>query len=156
MNRIVTFVIGSLLFWLTPQVNIGGIYTQNLTSVNQLVKLAGNSGGGGTPILTGSALIDSGTTLAYSGTSMTINAAPVMTGLGQGDLKATLTTTAAASDIVPITGVSATSNCTFSAANASAATNIATSFVSAVAANQVTLSHAATASMIYNIQCTPV
>jgi len=70
-------------------------------------------------------------------------------------LKGTLTTTAATSDAVTITGVSATSVCLLTATNASAATNIATTYISAVAANTVTVTHTATASMTYNLLCTP-
>lgn len=140
-----------LLFAQTP--NTSGVYTVSMGNTNQIPKLSAYSAG--VPMLTASGLTDNGTTLAYSGTAETINGAPVVLGLGQGDLKAQLTTTAATSDVVTVTGASATSNCTFSPANASAATNIATSFVSANATNSVTITHTATAGMIYNIQCTP-
>ena len=70
-------------------------------------------------------------------------------------LKGTLTTTAATSDNVTITGVTGTSVCLLAATNASAATNIATTYISAVAADTVTVTHTATASMTYNLLCTP-
>lgn len=132
-----------------------GFYTFNTGNPNQLVKLLGYSGGSNIPVATASLLSDNGTVLSYAGTSMTINGAPAVTGLGQGDIKAQVTTTAATSDAITVTGVTSTSNCTFSPANASAATDVATSFISAVAANSVTLTHTATAGMIYNLQCTP-
>jgi hypothetical protein len=144
-----------VLFAFAQAPNTSGVYTFNLGNTNAILKYLGPSGGNGAPVITASGLSDNGTVLTYTGTSMTINATPVITGLGQGNLKATLTTTAATSDVVTLTGASATSNCTFSAANASAGTNIATTFVSAVATNSVTITHAATANMIYNIQCTP-
>lgn len=74
------------------------------------------------------------------------NSAPVM--------PANLTTTAAASDNVTVTGMTSSGHCTFSPTNASAATNIATTFISAKAANQITVSHAVTGSMTYDILCT--
>jgi hypothetical protein len=70
-------------------------------------------------------------------------------------LRGTLTTTAATSDALTLTGLSTAGVCTFSATNSTAATNIATSYISAVAANSVTLTHVATASMTYNFVCTP-
>jgi hypothetical protein len=70
-------------------------------------------------------------------------------------LKATLTTTAATSDAVTLTGVTTTSVCVVGAAGATAATNIATTYVSAVAANTVTVTHTATASMVYKLLCSP-
>lgn len=77
------------------------------------------------------------------------------TGTSYSVLKATLTTTAATTDVVTVTGVTTTSKCVFSADNASAATNTATSFVSTIAANAVTVTHTATAGMIYTLLCTP-
>jgi len=70
-----------------------------------------------------------------------------------GTLSGKLTTTAATSDSLTITGLNSSSICAFSAANASAATNLTTSFISAVAANSLTLTHTATAGMIYNFVC---
>lgn len=70
-----------------------------------------------------------------------------------GYLSGQLTTTAATSDALTITGLNSSSICTFSAANASAASNITSSFISAVATNSVTLTHAAASGMIYNFTC---
>jgi hypothetical protein len=66
---------------------------------------------------------------------------------------ATLTTTAAASDNVSITGVTAGSKCSMDPTNASAATNISTTYISAKASNQITVTHAVTAGMTYDILC---
>jgi hypothetical protein len=65
-----------------------------------------------------------------------------------------LTTTAAGYDIVNIAGINSLSHCTLTATNATAAANIATTFVSAKTHNQVTISHAHIAGMDYDIQCT--
>lgn len=68
---------------------------------------------------------------------------------------ASLTTTASASDNVIVPQATVSSHCSLAATNASAATNIATTYISAKNTNQVTVSHAATASMTYDIICTP-
>jgi len=104
-------------------------------ATNTLVKYVGQSQG--SMLLGPSTIVDAG-----SGTSYPV-------------LKGVLTTTAATSDAVTITGVTSTSNCVFGEANATAATNVATTYISAVAANTVTVTHTATAGMIYNIHCTP-
>lgn len=67
---------------------------------------------------------------------------------------ASLVTTAATTDNVSITGVTSSSHCSLTPTNASAATNIATSFVSAKTTNQITVTHTATGSMTYDILCT--
>lgn len=69
-------------------------------------------------------------------------------------LPAALTTTAATSDNVSITGVTSSSHCFFSATNATAATNIATTYISAKTTNQITVTHAAISGMTYDIICT--
>lgn len=76
----------------------------------------------------------------------------------QGDnvpILTSLTTSAATSDNVTVTGMTSSGHCSLTATNASAATNIATSYISAKAANQITVTHTATASMTYDILCTP-
>lgn len=65
-----------------------------------------------------------------------------------------LTTTAAASDNVAVTGATSSSHCSLTPTNSSAATNVATTYVSAKAANQVTVTHTATAGMTYDLTCT--
>jgi hypothetical protein len=68
---------------------------------------------------------------------------------------ASLTTTASASDNVTITGMTSSGHCQLTARNASAAANIATTYVSTLATNQITVTHTATGSMTYDIACTP-
>jgi hypothetical protein len=69
-------------------------------------------------------------------------------------IAASVTTTAATSDAFTIQGLTASSLCVAFPANASAATNVATTYQSAVGANSLTLAHTATAGMIYNVHCT--
>jgi hypothetical protein len=74
-------------------------------------------------------------------------------GAGSVVVSATLTTTGATSDNVAVQGATSSSHCQLTPGNASAATNIATTFISANAANQVTVTHTATASMVYFVSC---
>lgn len=67
---------------------------------------------------------------------------------------ASLTTTAATSDAATVTGATSSSHCSLAAKNASAATNITTSYISATASNSVTVTHTATSGMTYDILCT--
>lgn len=69
-------------------------------------------------------------------------------------IKGSLTTTTATSDAATVTGATASSHCNFSATNASGAANIATTYISTKAANTITLTHATTAGMTYDIVCT--
>jgi len=66
---------------------------------------------------------------------------------------ATLRTTAATSDNVAISGVTASSKCSLTATNANAATNVATTYISAKAVDQISVRHVATAAMTYDILC---
>lgn len=68
-------------------------------------------------------------------------------------LAAPLTTAAAASDAVAIPGVTAASLCWVGAANASAAANLATTYISSVSTGSVAVAHAVTAAMAYNVFC---
>ena len=69
---------------------------------------------------------------------------------------ASLTTTAATSDNVTLTGMTASGHCYgLTPTNASAAANVATTYVSAKTANQITVKHTAVASMTYDIACSP-
>jgi len=70
-------------------------------------------------------------------------------------IPASLTTTSATSDNVTVTGMTSSGHCSLTATNASAATNIATSYVSAKTTNQITVTHTATSGMTYDILCTP-
>lgn len=70
-------------------------------------------------------------------------------------LVTSLSTAAATTDNVSITGATSSSHCTLSPTNASAATNIATTYISAKTTNQITVTHTATSGMTYDIHCTP-
>lgn len=65
---------------------------------------------------------------------------------------ASLVTTSASSDSVTIPSITSASHCWASATNAAAATNIATTYVTA-GSGSVTVNHATTANMNYNIAC---
>jgi hypothetical protein len=65
-----------------------------------------------------------------------------------------LATLAVTSENVTIQGMTASGHCGLTPTNAAGATNIATTFVSAKSANQITVSHTATANMNYDIWCT--
>lgn len=69
-------------------------------------------------------------------------------------LTASLTTTAATSDNVTVTGMVAAGHCALFQTNASAATNIATTYVSAKTTNQITVTHVATSGMTFDVLCT--
>lgn len=77
------------------------------------------------------------------------------TGTGFAMLKGSLVTTAATTNAVTITGVSTSSTCSISPTNAAGATNVATTYISAKAANTITVTHVATASLNYDLLCTP-
>lgn len=70
-------------------------------------------------------------------------------------LVGSLTTTASTSDNLTITGMTSSGHCALFATNASAATNVATTYISAKTTNQITVTHTATASMTYDFVCTP-
>jgi len=64
-----------------------------------------------------------------------------------------LSTSGSSSDNVTITGVRASSHCTLSPTNASAAANLSASYISAKTTNQVTVNHSAIGGMTYDISC---
>jgi PPE-repeat protein len=66
-----------------------------------------------------------------------------------------MTTTAAARDVVTVTGATPLSHCSLTATNASAALHITGTYVSDYALNRITVTHAAVASMTYDLLCTP-
>lgn len=68
-------------------------------------------------------------------------------------MSATLTTTASTTDSVTVTGMTSTGHCAMSPRNASAATNIATTYISTKAAGSITVTHTATSGMIYDFLC---
>jgi hypothetical protein len=70
-------------------------------------------------------------------------------------LTATLTTTEATSDTVPVIGMKATGHCYLTPTNAGAAGGITSVFVSAKATNQITVSHAAEPGWTFDVACSP-
>jgi hypothetical protein len=70
-------------------------------------------------------------------------------------LVASLSTAAATTDNVTVTGATASSHCWLTATNATGATNIATTYISSKTTNQITVTHTATSGMTYDIACTP-
>lgn len=68
---------------------------------------------------------------------------------------AALVTTSGTSDNVTVAGMTSSGHCSLTATNAAAATNIATTYVSAKTTNQITVTHTGTANMNYDILCTP-
>jgi hypothetical protein len=88
------------------------------------------------------------------GTTVMSLSATGCTGIACGNVfSASLTTTAATSDAATVTGATSSSHCSLAAKNASAATNITTSYISATASNSVTVTHTATSGMTYDILC---
>jgi hypothetical protein len=68
--------------------------------------------------------------------------------------RATLTTTASASDNVAITGVTASSKCTLSPTSANAATDSTSTYISAKTTDQITVTHPANSGRTWDILCT--
>lgn len=126
-----------------PLVTNTGAATMNVNSLGALsiTKF------GGLPLESGDIVAGITACIDYNGSAFTLRNPQ------SGYLSGQLTTTAATSDALTITGLNSSSICTFSAANSSAASNIATSFISAVATNNVTLTHTVTSGMIYNFVC---
>ena len=67
---------------------------------------------------------------------------------------ASLTTTAATSDNVSITGATSSSHCWLQPTNASADTLLSGTYVSAKTTNQITVTHAATSGATFDVGCT--
>ena len=65
-----------------------------------------------------------------------------------------MTTTAATSDNFTITGMTSSGHCSLTPTNTAAATNVATTYISAKTTNQITVTHAGISGMIYDILCT--
>ena len=72
-----------------------------------------------------------------------------------GPLVGSLTTTSATSDVVLITGILSTSHVSLQPTNASAATMLTSTYVSAKAAGQITVTHPATAGATFDVVVTP-
>jgi hypothetical protein len=137
---------------LTANVNItdAGCFLWDATIAN------GVSSGGDTGLCrAANGVIEAGT--GSSGSSAgTFKAAgfPNASGVSIVPITASLTTTSAGSDTVALTGMASSGHCQLTATNASAATNLATTYISAKTSNQITVAHAATAAMTYDVVCT--
>lgn len=98
------------------------------------------------------------TSLSLSGTGCSAGSYAKGDGSGCGSggspvFPASLTTTAAASDNLTVTGMTSSGHCSLTPTNASAATNVATTYISAKATNQITITHTATSGMTYDALC---
>jgi hypothetical protein len=69
-------------------------------------------------------------------------------------IPASFTTTAATTDNVAVTGMTASGHCALQATNAGAAGGIASVFVSAKTTNQITVTHTATSGWTFDVLCT--
>lgn len=65
-----------------------------------------------------------------------------------------LTTTSATSDSVTVAGITSSGHCYLQPTNASAATNLSTTYVSAKTTNQIAVTHTGTSGMTFDIICT--
>jgi hypothetical protein len=70
-------------------------------------------------------------------------------------IAATLTTTAATTDTVTLLGMTSAGHCSIDPTNTAAATNLATTFISAKTTGQITVTHTATAGLVYDVVCSP-
>lgn len=74
--------------------------------------------------------------------------------VGEGNISTTSGTSDSVTIAWPDGGSRTPGHCALSATNASAATNIATTYISAKSSNAITLTHAATSGMAYDVVCT--
>jgi hypothetical protein len=94
-------------------------------------------------------------TMTFAGPSLTANRVlHGADGAASVVVSASLVTTLATSDKVTIPGATTQSHCSLTPTNRTAATNIATTFISAKTVNQITVTHSATANMNYDVLCT--
>jgi len=70
-------------------------------------------------------------------------------------ISTSLTTTAATTDNVTVTGMTSTGHCYLTATNSGAAGGIASVFISAKTTNQITVTHTATSGWTFDVVCTP-
>ena len=109
-----------------------------------------------TPTVTSVKLLNSTYNATWATNTLTASYAfTTPNGASYSVMPATLTTTAAASDAVALQGMSSTGHCSLTATNSTAAANHATTYVSAKTTNQITVAHASTAGMTYDVLCTP-
>lgn len=88
--------------------------------------------------------------------STCINTSAVAGGTASWIISTSFTTTAAATDNVTVTGMTSSGHCSLEPTNTAAAAGIASVFVSAKAANQITVTHTATANWTFDVMCSPI
>ena len=133
---------GSVNNWL--RVNRSGFTVTNVTFYSPLVQNGSTSGS----ITFQAPAVAGSNTVTWPAATGTVALTT------QINLVAALTTTAATSDNVTVTGMTASGHCSLTATNATAATNSSTTYVSAKTTNQITVTHTAIASMTYDVSCT--
>jgi hypothetical protein len=161
-NNILALLEGAGGTWSLSHYGVGNIMNGTFggaTTIDGPTNVLGTVSQSGTPVALQGADINSSNQVVETHLSAGL---PVNQG-GTGSTSAavgygSVTTTAATSDSVTIAwpdgGSRTPGHCSLAPTNASAATNIATSFISAKASNAVTLTHTATASMTYDLLCT--
>lgn len=85
-----------------------------------------------------------------------VNTSAVAGGTAAPVISTSFTTTAATTDNVTVTGMTSTGHCKLQPTNTAAAAGIASVFVSAKAANQITVTHTATANWTFDVMCSPI
>lgn len=129
----------------------GGLKLQALSGGGNLVEVDDTSGHQRLTVN-----VDTGA-VAIPGSLTIAGAAPPTTAQLAG--AGSLTTTSATTDNVAVTwadaGTRTPVHCALTPTNSSAASNIATTYISAKSSNQVTVTHTATSGMTYDITCTP-
>lgn len=115
--------------------------TQFSVSLDGRPTYRGNQSGAFTQILASDTLTASRTVQSPNGPSSTT-------------MVAALVTTAAATDNVTIQGMTASGHCLLTPTNAAASGAASVPYVSTKAANQITVTHAVTANMNYDVMCT--
>ncbi len=113
---------------------------------------ANGVGGAKLTLYNGYFKVDTSATLLTANRTVSLPDASGQMALG---ITASLTTTAATSDNVTVTGMTTSGHCVLTPTNSGAAGWIASVYVSAKTANQITITHTATAGWTFDIFCTP-
>lgn len=129
---------------------LNAIRTSAITIGNAQPSITGNQGRGPNVLHCDAGTFRAGHvfTIAEDGSCQDGGALPAQT------LAASLVTTSAGRDLISMPGMTASGHCTLSPTNASAATSGGT-YISAKGPNTVTIAHASTAGMAFDILCTP-
>ncbi len=70
-------------------------------------------------------------------------------------ISASLRTTSASSDAVALDGMTSAGHCNLVPTNSSAASSLTSTYISGKSANEITVAHAPTSGMTFDILCTP-